>query len=362
MKRFGGNMQIENDIKLDFSDVLIKPKRSQAVSRADVDLNRSFRFLNCDTNPKDAVAVDVGVPIIAANMDTIGTMEMAKALAKYNCHTALHKFYSLSELEKFYKDEDPNVVDKVFYTIGTSDADYEKLRILQNRQVRFPKICIDVANGYTQSFVEKCKEVRDWFPSSIIMAGNVCTPEQTLELLLVGKVSIVKVGIGGGKSCTTRLVTGVGMPQLSAIIECADAAHGVGGHICSDGGVRMPGDISKAIGAGADFVMLGGYLAGHDECGGKFVCDENGKKQKMVFYGMSSSMAMEKHYGGKAQYRASEGRVIEVPYKGLVSETMEQILGGLRSTCTYVGTTKLKDLSKCTTFIRVNRVHDNSQI
>ena len=189
-------MQIENDIKLDFNDVLIKPKRSQAISRADVDLNRSFRFLNCDKNFNNPV--NVGVPIIAANMDTIGTMEMARALANYGCHTALHKFYSVSELEKFFKEEDSKIVEKVFYTTGTSDADYEKLRILQTRKVDLPKICIDVANGYTQSFVEKCKELRDWFPASIIMAGNVCTPEQVLELLLVGKVSICKVGIGGG--------------------------------------------------------------------------------------------------------------------------------------------------------------------
>jgi GMP reductase len=350
-------MQIEHDIKLDFNDVLIKPKRSQAVSRADVELTRKFKFLNCqhhDDNP-----IDVGVPIIAANMDTIGTMEMARELAKHGCSTALHKFYSLSEIEKFYREEDESVLDKVFYTTGTGSADFEKLRVLYKLAVPLPKICIDVANGYTQSFVDKCKEVRDLFPNSIIMAGNVCTPEQTLELLLVGKVDILKCGIGGGKSCKTRLVAGVGVPQLSAIIECADAAHGVGGHICSDGGIRMPGDVAKAIGAGADFVMIGGYFAGHDECCGHFICDENGKKQKMVFYGMSSEEAMEKHYGGKANYRASEGRVMEVPYKGKISETIEEVLGGLRSTCTYVGTTKLKDLSKCTTFIRVNRVHDN---
>lgn len=349
-------MQIENDIKLDFNDVLIKPKRSQAVSRADVDLERSFRFLNCKQHGDQPVTI--GIPIIAANMDTIGTMEMARALAKHGCSTALHKFYSLAELEKFYREEDESVLDKVFYTTGTGSADFEKLRMLYKLAVPLQKICIDVANGYTQSFVDKCKEVRDWFPESIIMAGNVCTPEQTLELLLVGKADIIKCGIGGGKSCSTRLVAGVGYPQLSAIIECADAAHGVGGHICSDGGIRMPGDVAKAIGAGSDFVMIGGYFAGHDECGGRFICDQNGKKQKMVFYGMSSDTAMKKHYGHKASYRASEGRTMEVPYKGAVSDTIQEILGGLRSACTYVGTSKLKDLSKCTTFVRVNRVHD----
>jgi GMP reductase len=350
-------MKIENDIKLDFSDVLIKPKRSHAVSRADVDLNRQFKFLNCQQY--DDNLTDFGVPIIAANMDTIGTMEMARALAKHGCSTALHKFYSLAELEKFFGQEEQSIIDKVFYTTGTGSADFEKLRMLFKLAVPVQKICIDVANGYTQTFVDKCREVREWFPNSIIMAGNVCTPEQTLELLLVGKVDVVKIGVGGGKSCKTRLVAGVGVPQLSAIIECADAAHGVGGHICSDGGIRMPGDVAKAIGAGADFVMIGGYFAGHDECGGKFIYDENGNRQKMIFYGMSSEEAMKKHYGGKASYRASEGRVLEVPYKGNISETIEELLGGLRSACTYVGTRKLKDLSKCTTFVRVNRIHDN---
>lgn len=349
-------MQIEHEIKLDFSDVLIKPKRSQAASRSEVDLTRSFKFLNkqlkSDTN------IDVGIPVIAANMDTVGTMEMAQELAKHNCWTALHKFYSISDLEKFYQQSDSQVINRIFYTTGTSDADYEKLRIIKNLGLYIQNICIDVANGYTQTFVDKCKQIREWFPESLILAGNVCTPEQTLELLLVGKVDIVKIGVGSGKSCTTRMVTGCGYPQLHAIIECADAAHGVGGHICSDGGVRTPGDVAKAIGAGADFVMLGGFLAGHDQCGGKFISDESGKKQKMIFYGMSSSMAMQRHYGGKAKYRASEGRIMEVPYKGDVADTIEQLLGGLRSACTYVGTTKLKDFSKCTTFVRVNRVHD----
>lgn len=359
MVRFGEAMQIENDIKLDFSDVLIKPKRSQAVSRADVDLNRNFKFLNYNHWNDDLV--NVGVPIIAANMDTVGTMEMARELSKHGCSTALHKFYSVDEIEAFYTKEDYSVLDKVFYTTGTSDSDLAKLKELCKREVPLWKICIDVANGYTQSFVEKCREIRELCDNSIILAGNVCTPEQTLELLLVGKADIIKVGIGGGSGCLTRHKTGVGYPQLSSIIECADAAHGVGGHICSDGGIRMPGDIAKAIGAGADFVMLGGFLAGHDECCGEFVYGPNGEKKSMVFYGMSSNVAMEKHYGSKAKYRASEGRVLSVPYKGKVADTVEEILGGLRSTCTYVGTNKLKDLSKCTTFIRVNRVHDNPQ-
>lgn len=349
-------MKIENDIKLDFNDVLIKPKRSQAISRADVDLNRNFEFLNYNHWNDDLV--NVGVPIIAANMDTVGTMEMARELSKHGCSTALHKFYSVDEIENFYTKEDHSVLDKVFYTTGTSDSDLDKLKELCKREVPLWKICIDVANGYTQSFVEKCREIREMCDNSIIMAGNVCTPEQTLELLLVGKADIVKVGTGGGKSCKTRFVTHVGYPQLSAVMECADAAHGVGGHICSDGGIRQPGHVAAAIGGGADFVMIGGYFAGHDECGGEFTCDEQGNKKSMLFYGMSSDTAMKKHYGGKANYRASEGATMEVPYKGSINNTIEEILGGLRSTCTYVGTDKLKNLSKCTTFVRVNRLHD----
>jgi GMP reductase len=349
-------MQIEHDIKLDFNDVLIKPKRSQAVSRADVELTRKFKFLNCEKKFNDPI--DMGIPIIAANMTTVSSFNMARALAKHNCWTALHKFYSVEEIEKFFKEE-YETVRRVFYTTGIAKPDLEKLKILSDLSVPIPYIIIDVPNGYMQTFVDKCKQIRDMFPKSFIMGGNVCTPEQTQELLMVGKLDCTKVGLGNGAGCLTRHTTGVGFPQLSAIISCADAAHGVGGLICSDGGIRMPGDIAKAIGAGADFVMIGGYFSGHEECDAEIVYDNNGKPKSMKFYGMSSEMAMEKHYGKKASYRASEGRVMEVPYKGSINKTIEQVLGGLRSTCTYVGTTKLKDLSKCTTFIRVNRVHDN---
>jgi GMP reductase len=162
---------------------------------------------------------------------------------------------------------------------------------------------------------------------------------------------IVKVGIGPGSVCTTRVKTGVGYPQLSAIIECADAAHGLGGHIISDGGCVTPGDVAKAFGAGADFVMLGGMLAGHNESGGEMI-EIAGEKYKK-FYGMSSETAMNKHVGGVAEYRASEGKTVQVPFKGDVIDTLKDILGGIRSTCTYVGASKLKELTKRTTFIRV---------
>jgi GMP reductase len=347
-------MQIETDVKLDFSDVLIKPKRSTAVSRADVSLNREFKLLNCQLY-KDK-PWDAGIPIMAANMDTVGSVRVAETLNKHNCWTALHKFYDLSVLEKFFKENQAN--NRTFYTLGTSDDDYQKLRKLYKLAVPLPYILIDIANGYRQSFVKFVREIRDWFPNSVIMAGNVCTPEMVIELLLEGKADLIKCGIGGGKSCKTRFVTHVGIPQLSCILECADAAHGVGGLICSDGGIRQPGHVAAAIGGGADFVMIGGYFSGHDENEGEFTYDERGNKKGMIFYGMSSDTAMKKHYGVKASYRASEGRTMEVPYKGSINTTIEEILGGLRSTCTYVGTDKLKHLSKCTTFVRVNRIHD----
>jgi len=347
-------MKIEQDIKLDFNDVLIKPKRSSLSSRSQVNLNREYTFLN------SRKTFNAGVPIIAANMDTIATIEMARALSKHNIWTALHKFYSVEILEKFFK-EDP-ASEKCFYSLGISEDDNRKVRELQRLGVKLPFICIDVANGYSQKFVEECKSARDNFPDSVILAGNVCTAEMVQELLIAGGVDIVKAGIGGGSGCTTRHTTGIGYPQLSCCSECADAAHGLGGHICSDGGCRIPGDVAKAFAAGADFVMLGGFFAGHDECGGEFSCDAEGNKKSMVFYGMSSEVAMKKYYGGKASYRASEGRTTLVPYKGPVDKTIEQLLGGLRSACTYVGTDKLKNLSKCTTFIRVNRVHDNMSV
>lgn len=352
-------MQIENDVKLDFNDVLIKPKRTQASSRSQVDLSRKFKFLNQKTQNVDLI--DVGVPLIAANMDSVGTIEMAKVLAKYNCWTALHKFYGLDVLERFFKEEQ-ETARKVFYTTGTSDDDYKKLRMLYKLAVPLEFILLDAANGYQENFVDKTKELRDWFPNCVLMAGNVCTGEMTQELLIRGGADIIKVGIGGGSACRTRHVAGVGVPQLSAIIDCADAAHGLGGHVCSDGGCRTPGDVSKALAAGADFVMLGGMLSGTDQCAGDRITDEKGNIKAIKFYGMSSKEAMEKHYGGKANYRASEGRCMESAYKGDAKNVIEEILGGIRSTCTYVGTTKLKDLSKCTTFIRVNRIHDNPSI
>lgn len=336
-------MRIENDIKLDFSDVLIRPKRSVLKTRADVSLEREFTFKHTHTSWH-------GVPIIAANMDHTGTFEMAKALSEHKLLTALDKFLTLEQWENFIKTQ-PSALPSSFVSVGISEADFTKLNHIMKISP-IPFICLDVANGYTERFVAYLEQLRETFPKTVIMAGNVVTGEMVEELILSG-ADIVKIGIGPGSVCTTREKTGVGYPQLSAIIECADAAHGLGGQVCADGGCTKPGDVAKAFAAGADFVMLGGMFAGHDECLGE-VIEENGKKFKR-FYGMSSAEAMERHHGTVADYRSSEGRSVNVPYRGPVKNTVHDILGGIRSTCTYVGAHRLKELSKRTTFIRVTR-------
>ncbi|URC11211.1 MULTISPECIES: GMP reductase [unclassified Flavobacterium] len=337
-------MRIETDLKLGFKDVMIRPKRSTLKSRSEVSLKQDFKFLH-------STSCWSGVPIMAANMDTVGTFEMARVLAKEKLFTAIHKHYSPQEWKVFLKDKTTDFYDHIAISTGTGTDDFEKISriITENPLLKF--ICIDVANGYSEHFVQFLKQTRKQYPDKVIIAGNVVTGEMVEELLLAG-ADIVKVGIGGGSVCTTRVKTGVGYPQLSAIIECADAAHGLGGHIISDGGCKTPGDVAKAFGAGSDFVMLGGMLAGHTESGGE-VIEKKGQKFKQ-FYGMSSKTAMEKHVGGVAEYRASEGKTVQVPFKGEVINTILDILGGLRSTCTYVGASRLKELTKRTTFIRVS--------
>ena len=336
-------MRIENEIKLGFKDVMIRPKRSTLKSRSQVSLDRDFIFRNSQKKWS-------GVPIIAANMDTVGTFEMAEALSKDKIMTAIHKHYTIEEWSTFLKNQEDSIYDYIALSTGIGKGDEEKIKQIIDAHPKINFLCIDVANGYSEFFVEFVRKTRQNFPDKTIIAGNVVTGEMVEELILAG-ADIIKVGIGPGSVCTTRIKTGVGYPQLSAIIECADAAHGLGGHIISDGGCKIPGDVAKAFGGGADFVMLGGMFAGHDESGGEIV-EENGKKFRL-FYGMSSQTAMDKHSGGVAEYRASEGKTVKVEYKGAVSETVKDILGGVRSTCTYVGASQLRELSKRTTFIRV---------
>ena len=336
-------MRVEADIKLGFKDVLFKPKRSTLKSRSQVSLERTFRFVHTDTEW-------TGVPVIAANMDTVGTFEMAIALAEHKMLTAVHKHYTTEEWAEFLKNAPEGIEERIMVSTGTSDNDFIKMNDILSLNSKLRFICIDVANGYSEHFVSYVTRVREAHPDKVIIAGNVVTGEMVEELILKG-ADLVKVGIGPGSVCTTRVKTGVGYPQLSATIECADAAHGVGGQIISDGGCTCAGDVSKAFGGGADFVMIGGMFAGHDESGGETV-EEDGKKFRL-FYGMSSDTAMDKHAGGVATYRASEGKTVKVPYRGPVIDTVQDILGGVRSTCTYVGASKLKELTKRTTFIRV---------
>lgn len=336
-------MRVEYDIKLGFKDVMFKPKRSTLKSRSMVELNRTYKFRNSKIEW-------TGVPVMGANMDTVGTFEMAQELRKHNMFTAIHKHYTVEEWDNFLKSTDEGIENFIAISTGTGDNDFQKVKTIIETHPELKFICIDVANGYSEHFVDFVKQTHKQFPNKVIIAGNVVTGDMVEELLLAG-ADIIKVGIGPGSVCTTRVKTGVGYPQLSAIIECADSAHGLGGHIIADGGCSTPGDVAKAFGAGADFVMLGGMLAGHDESGGKLI-EKKGKQYKQ-FYGMSSSTAMEKHAGGVANYRASEGKTVEVPYRGNVENTVRDILGGVRSTCTYVGAAKLKELSKRTTFIRV---------
>ncbi len=338
-------MKLDGDIKLDFNDVLIRPKRSELSSRKEVNLNRdfTFKYSNITWN---------GVPIISSNMDSIATINLYNSLSKHNIITCFHKYINVKEIID-------NKCDPNFFMLSTgiSEVDFkilqDNVKCLEENNINLNFICIDVANGYMAKLISFCKLVREKFPNKIIIAGNVVTRELVEELIINGKVDIVKVGIGSGAVCTTRLQTGVGMPQFSSIIECADAAHGLGGHIISDGGICYPGDISKAFGAGGDFVMMGSMFSGHDECDGDII--EEGNKKYKIFYGMSSQTAMTKYCGGVAKYRSSEGKTVKVPYKGPVDNTVHNFLGGIRSTCTYVGAKKIKDLSKCCTFMRVNR-------
>ncbi|WP_335965368.1 GMP reductase [Galbibacter sp. PAP.153] len=341
-------MRIESDIKLGFKDVMIRPKRSTLKSRSDVSLEREFKF-------KHSSHIWSGIPIIAANMDTVGTFEMARVLSQQQIITAIHKHYTVDEWSTFLLDKNDDFYNYIAVSTGTSKRDAEKLSDIAEKHPKLQLICIDVANGYSEHFVDFVKTTRKTYPDKIIMAGNVVTGEMVEELILAG-ADIIKVGIGPGSVCTTRVKTGVGYPQLSAIIECADAAHGLGGQIISDGGCKIPGDIAKAFGGGADFVMLGGMLAGHSESGGKIIT-KNGEQYK-AFYGMSSETAMKKHAGGVAEYRASEGKTVKIPYRGDVIHTVQDILGSLRSTCTYVGAGRLKELTKRTTFIRVQEQHN----
>ena len=335
-------MRIEEDLKLDYSDVLFRPKRSTLQSRKDVNLKRTYKFKYSNNEW-------TGIPIMAANMDGVGELEVAEKLSEFEMITCLTKQHDVKRIKKYKKIK--SIYKNIALSVGIKDEDFKRLDdvLKENNFINF--ICIDVANGYSEHFSKYLKNVREKYPTKTIIAGNVVTADMTQELVLSG-ADIVKVGIGPGSVCTTRIQTGVGYPQLSAVIECADAAHGLGAHIIADGGCTCPGDVAKGFGGGADFVMLGGMFAGHDEGGGK-VIKSNGTKY-IEFYGSSSDTANKKHYGGLSDYRSSEGKSVKIQYRGKLKDTISNILGGVRSSCTYVGAPSLKQLSKCTTFVRVS--------
>lgn len=307
-------MQIVNDIKLDFQDVLLVPKRSEIASRSEVNLERTFKF-------KYSSEQWTGIPIISSNMASVTNQEVSLIMEKNKMLACLpknfHNYWGLSRSHTVFS----YGINGIFLTNDMF-------------------VCLDVANGYSEKFIDLVKKTRERYNDSIIIAGNVVTPSQVEALILAG-ADVVKIGIGSGSACATRLKTGVGYPQLSAVIECSDAAHGLNGHIVSDGGCTNPADIVKAFAAGADFVMLGGMLAGHNENGHEF-------------YGMSSERANNEFAGGLKDYRTSEGFEMQLPKRGPLQNTLDDIKGSLRSACAYLGAKSIKQLSKCATFIKVN--------
>ena len=345
-------MLIEDDVKFDYSDVLIRPKRSTLTSRFDVEMERTYSFYHSQKNW-------TGVPIMASNMDTTGTFKMHNALSKHKMVTCIARHYNKDYSNWADKEHELSKL-RLMHSCVMSGISKQELTELVHIAKMFPVsfVGLDVANGYTKNFVDAVSRVRESLPDSTIIAGNVVTGDMTSELLMAG-ADIIKVGVGPGSVCTTRIKTGVGYPQLSAVIECADAAHAIGGHIIADGGCNSSGDIVKAFAAGADFVMIGGMLAGHDECDGELVFEDDVEEPVgMKFYGMASNTAMERHGHPNREYRGEEGKTVTVPYRGAVDHTVLDILGGIRSACTYVGAKRLKDLTKCATFVKVYNTHN----
>ena len=339
-------MRLDNEIKLNFEDVLLKPKRSTLSSRKDVDMTRKFEFRNSGK-------VMNFLPIFASNMDGVGTFSIAKVMQQYNMMTVITKTTTPEQWKTAVgtglRLQSVSVCTGTNVMWDKEASDWQTMTKVLDMFPDIKMITVDVANAYHQNMVDFIKKVREDYPNKVIIAGNVVTPEMTEELIING-ADVVKIGIGPGSVCTTRTMTGVGVPQFSAIVECSDAANGVGGHIMADGGCVHPGDIAKALGGGAHMVMIGGMLAGHTESEQPIV---NGRVE---FYGMSSDRAREVHGKRKDGYRGNEGRLISLPYRGPVKDTIEDILGGVRSACTYIGARRIKDMAKCASFVRTNNV------
>jgi GMP reductase len=375
-------MLIDHELQLDFDDVLISPQRSTLTSRSDINLERTFKFYN---SPRTWH----GIPIVCANM-SFCSFNMAKSLASHKMIACLHKYHTVDQLYQYFIENSKNI-DYTFVSIGYKKSDLKHLLELKEKLHNIqPNICIDVPNGHMDVFVKYCKSVRENFPDSIIIAGNVTNTSSTQELLIYGGVDIVKVGIGGGSACTTRFLTGCGVPQLTCCLDNAYISHGLQngdkkmGLICSDGGHKNAGDVCKALCAGSDFVMLGGYFAGTESCDGEWQYEYRGaivnndrvvinewwqpndpgyktekRKKNFTYYGMSTHHAQEIYEDNIKNYRASEGTKITVQYKGSVDQVVQELLGGIRSACCYIGAKSVKDMCKCAKFIRVSNIHSN---
>jgi GMP reductase len=375
-------MIINNETKLDFSDVLIVPQRSTLNSRSEILLERTFHFYH---SPR----IWKGIPIICANM-SFCSFDMAKELANHKMIACLHKYHSLDELSNYFN-SNPQNINYTFVSIGYKKSDLNHLLELKNKINIQPNICIDVPNGHMDAFVKYCKKVRENFPESIIIAGNVTNTSSTQELIIYGGVDIVKIGIGGGSACTTRFLTGCGVPQLSCCLENSYIAHGLQngekklGLVCSDGGHKTVGDVCKALCAGSDFVMLGGYFAGTESCNGEWTFEHKAylnkdnkykdinwwqpnspgyetekRKTKFTYYGMSTHHSQQLYEDNIKHYRASEGTKITVEYKGTVDRVIQELLGGIRSCCCYIGADTIKNMNKCAEFCRVSKIHNNN--
>jgi GMP reductase len=370
--------KIIDEIKLGFDDVLILPQRSTLTSRSEISLERTFHFYH-------STRTWTGVPIICANM-SFCSFDIARALAKHKMIACLHKYHTVDELCDYFISY-PDHLEYTFVSIGYKKSDLNHLLELKNKLGKQPNICIDVPNGHMDVFVKYCHKVREHFPESIIIAGNVTNTSSTQELIIYGGVDIVKCGVGGGSACLSRFVTGCGYPQLSCCLENAHVSHGLQngnkrlGLICSDGGHKNPGDVCKALCAGSDFVMLGGYFAGVEECQGEWKYEWKGgaypgatkewwqpfdpgsdaekRKTEFTYYGMSSHHSQEMYEDSIKQYRASEGTKIVVPYKGPLDKISQELLGGIRSCCCYIGSNSIKNMSKCGQFCKVNQIHSN---
>ena len=368
--------KILNELQLDFDDVLIAPQRSTLTSRSEIIIERTFYLYN---SPR----IWHGVPIICANM-SFASFRMANALSKYKMITCLHKYHTIEQLAEYFN-QYPDNIDYVFVSIGYKKSDLNNLLSFYEKTKIQPNICIDVPNGHMDVFVKYCKRVRSHFPESIIIAGNVTNTSSTQELLIYGGVDIVKCGVGGGSACSTRFVTGCGAPQLSCCLDNAYVAHGLQngdkklGLICSDGGHKNTGDVCKALCAGADFCMLGGIFAGTDACDGDWEYEYMAGKgtqhnfwqipdpgyptekrnKSFTYYGMSTHHSQELYEDSIKDYRASEGTKITIPYKGTTSQAAQELLGGIRSCCCYIGADSTKHMSRCAQFGRVNSIHSN---